>query len=80
MIFLGVSDTVTSVASWRRSQNTAAAREAEALGWAWAYWQFDPDFAVYEMKTSSWVKPIHDALIPRSETRADVQVPVGIAR
>lgn len=40
----------------------AAAREAEALGWALAYWQFDPDFAVFDMKTNSWVK---HALIPK---------------
>jgi endoglucanase len=42
----------------------AAAREAEALGWAWAYWQFDGDFIAFDMKTDDWIKPIHDALVP----------------
>ncbi len=28
------------------------------------YWQFDSDFAVYDTKTDTWVKPILDALIP----------------
>jgi endoglucanase len=48
----------------RADYTAAAAREAEALGWAWTYWQFDGDFIVFDMKTDSWVKPIHDALIP----------------
>lgn len=49
-----------------RADYTAAAREAEAHGWVWAYWQFDGDFVVFDMKTGSWVKPIHDAFIPRN--------------
>jgi endoglucanase len=50
----------------RVAYTAAAAREAEALGWAWTYWQFDGDFIVFDMKTNSWVKPIHDALIPKN--------------
>lgn len=50
----------------RAAYTAAAAREAEALGWAWTYWQFDGDFIVFDMKTDDWVKPIHDALIPRN--------------
>jgi len=42
-----------------------AARTAESLGWAWAYWQFDGDFILYDMKKDDWVQPIRDALIPR---------------
>ena len=49
----------------RAAYTAAAAREAEALGWAWTYWQFDGDFIVFDMKTDSWVKPIYDALIPQ---------------
>ncbi len=48
----------------RVAYTAAAAREAEALGWAWTYWQFDGDFIVFDMKTDNWVKPIHDALVP----------------
>jgi len=40
------------------------AREAERLGWSWAYWQFDGNFIVFDMKTQQWVEPIRDALIP----------------
>lgn len=50
----------------RTAYTAAAAREAEARGWAWTYWQFDGDFIVFDMKTDSWVKPIHDALIPKN--------------
>ena len=49
----------------RAAYTAAAAREAEALGWAWTYWQFDGDFIVFDMKTDNWVKPIYDALIPK---------------
>jgi len=40
------------------------ARQAEKLGWSWAYWQFDGDFIVFDMKTQQWVEPILRALIP----------------
>jgi endoglucanase len=40
------------------------ARTAEALGWAWAYWQFDSDFIVYDIAKDAWVRPIWRALIP----------------
>jgi endoglucanase len=40
------------------------ARTAEALGWAWTYWQFDSDFIVYDIDNDRWVEPIMKALIP----------------
>lgn len=40
------------------------ARTAESLNWAWAYWQFDSDFIVYDMPKDDWVRPIWRALIP----------------
>jgi len=43
----------------------AVARAAEARGWAWAYWQFDSDFIVYDIDKDRWVEPILGALIPR---------------
>jgi endoglucanase len=43
---------------------SAVAREAEAHHWAWAYWQFDSDFIVYDIDKDQWVTPIRDALIP----------------
>jgi endoglucanase len=48
----------------------AVARAAEARGWAWAYWQFDSDFIVYDIARDQWVTPIWRALIPQSEPRA----------
>ncbi len=41
------------------------AREAEALGWSWAYWQFDSDFVAYDIGNDRWVKPIRNALTTR---------------
>ena len=46
----------------------AAARAAERRGWAWAYWQFDGDFIVYDIAKDAWVEPIHRALVPREGT------------
>jgi endoglucanase len=43
---------------------SAVARAAETRGWAWAYWQFDSDFIVYDIKADAWVQPIKAALIP----------------
>jgi endoglucanase len=42
------------------------ARTAEGLGWPWAWWQFDHDFALYDQETQSWVAPLLAALIPKS--------------
>ena len=44
---------------------TSAARcESEGRGFGWAYWQFDGDFIVWDMKANAWVRPIRDALLP----------------
>jgi endoglucanase len=40
------------------------ARNAETLGWAWGYWQFDSDFILYDIDKDQWVEPIRKALIP----------------
>jgi endoglucanase len=49
----------------RARYTTAVARAAESLGWAWAYWQFDSDFIVYDIDRDRWVEPILEALVPR---------------
>jgi endoglucanase len=50
-----------------RARYTAAvARAAEQQGWSWAYWQFDSDFIVYDMRHDKWVEPILHSLIPPS--------------
>jgi endoglucanase len=48
----------------RVAYTSAVARAAEKRGWAWAYWQFDSDFIVYDIDADRWVKPIKEALIP----------------
>ncbi|WP_082496237.1 glycoside hydrolase family 5 protein [Brevundimonas sp. Leaf363] len=48
----------------RAAWTDAVARAAETRGWAWAYWQFDSDFIVYDIPADRWVQPIHEALIP----------------
>ena len=47
------------------------ARQAEELGWSWAYWQFDSDFVLYDIDRDRWVEPIRDALIPPDERPAE---------
>lgn len=43
---------------------TSAVRcEAERHRFGWAYWQFDSDFILWDMKADAWVEPIKDALI-----------------
>ena len=41
------------------------ARTAESFGWAWAYWQFDHDFALFDSRTHSWKRPLLDALMAK---------------
>jgi endoglucanase len=45
--------------------DAAVARAAEARGFAWAYWQFDKDFVLYDIAKDQWVEPILNALIPK---------------
>jgi endoglucanase len=33
-------------------------------GFSFHYWQFDSDFAVYDTKTDTWIKPLLEALLP----------------
>ena len=48
----------------RAAYTTHVARTAEALGWAWAYWQFDSDFILYNIDKDQWTEPIRKALAP----------------
>jgi endoglucanase len=54
------------------------ARTAERLGWSWAYWQFDHDFALFQVASEQWVSPILDALVPRTPVpRRRTEAPNG---
>jgi endoglucanase len=48
----------------RLRYDSTVARAAEKRGFAWAYWQFDKDFVVYDIDKDAWVEPILKALIP----------------
>jgi len=40
------------------------ARQAEARGMSWAYWEFGAGFGIYERQLKIWMKPLLNALIP----------------
>ncbi|PIT03517.1 cellulase [Bradyrhizobium nitroreducens] len=42
------------------------ARNADRLGWAWAYWQFDHDFAAFDSARQTWKPDIMRALMSRA--------------
>jgi endoglucanase len=48
----------------RVAYTSFVARQAELMGWSWAYWQFDSDFIAYDIIHDHWVQPILSALIP----------------
>ncbi|MDC7675487.1 cellulase family glycosylhydrolase [Asticcacaulis machinosus] len=54
----------------RIAYTEAVGRAAEARGFAWAYWQFDSDFVVYDVPADKWNAPIHGALIPEKASAA----------
>ncbi len=39
-------------------------RQAEKRQWSWAWWQFDGDFVLYDVRRDHWVEPIRRALTP----------------
>jgi endoglucanase len=43
------------------------ARQAEAMGFSWAYWEFCAGFGVYDPQSKQWVEPLVNALIPHKE-------------
>jgi endoglucanase len=50
------------------------ARTAERLGWSWAYWQFDHDFALFQSASERWVLPLLQALVPPVEKRTQAPI------
>lgn len=47
--------------AWTRAVRT----EAEARGFAWAYWELAAGFGVLEPRSLQWRRPLLDALLPR---------------
>jgi endoglucanase len=62
----GAYDRSGTPIAMRAAYTEAVAREAERHGFAWAYWQFDSDFILWDMAKKGWVEPIHKALIPEA--------------
>jgi endoglucanase len=50
---------MSSRAKWTR----AVAREAEARGFSWAYWEFCSGFGAYDANKKQWREPLRDALL-----------------
>lgn len=48
----------------RHAWTTYIARQAEARGFSWAYWEFCAGFGVFDKVKKAWVEPIYTALIP----------------
>ncbi len=47
------------------------ADSAVERGFSFNYWQFDSDFAVYDTKTDTWIKPLRDALLPSEAGKSE---------
>lgn len=64
-IFLGEFGVYDRAEMSERVKWTNAVRQAaEARGFSWAWWQFDPDFVLWDFSKPGWVEPILNALIP----------------
>jgi endoglucanase len=64
-IYLGEFGAYEAAAMDARVRYTSfLARTARRLGWPWAYWQFDHDFALFHTDTDQWVIPLVDGLMP----------------
>ena len=73
-IFLGEFGAYDKAAMADRAKwDSAVARAAEARGFSWGYWQFDPDFLVYDFSKKTWVEPILHALIPQDGKTSSTQ-------
>ena len=51
-------------AAYRKAWTAFIAREAEARGWSWGYWEYDQSFGAYDRANTRWRPEIIEALIP----------------
>ncbi len=64
-VFLGEFGAYQDADMDSRARWTAfVAREAEANGFSWAYWEFCSGFGAYDPKTDRWREPLKNALVP----------------
>ncbi len=63
-VFLGEFGSINLADMESRAAFTLAMRRAaEQRGMAWAYWEYNAGFGVYDPKSDQWVWPIRDALL-----------------
>jgi endoglucanase len=48
----------------RATWTASVAREAERLGFSWAYWEFAAGFGAYDKDKGQWRTPLKEALVP----------------
>jgi endoglucanase len=64
-VFLGEFGAYEKADTDSRARWTAAvAREAEARGFSWAYWEFAAGFGAYDRQAKAWRDPLLKALMP----------------
>jgi endoglucanase len=64
-IFLGEFGAFQAADAESRARWTAfIAREAERLGFSWAYWEFCSGFGAYDSRTDKWLPGLKTALVP----------------
>ncbi|MBA4066408.1 MAG: endoglucanase [Isosphaera sp.] len=67
-VFLGEFGAYQTADLDSRARWTAAvAREAEARGFSWAYWEFGAGFGAYDRSAKKWRDPLLKALIPAAK-------------
>ena len=65
-IFLGEFGAYSAADTDSRARWTRfVAREAERLGWSWAYWEFAAGFGAYDPRAEAWREPLKAALLDR---------------
>jgi endoglucanase len=70
-IFLGEFGAYSAAPMDSRVTWTASvAREAERLGFSWAYWEFASGFGAYDKDAGHWRAPLKDALVPPEAKKA----------
>lgn len=80
---LAHADAFTRLGRGRRSMPIAwpgppaVVNAAEKRHFAWAYWQFEGSFGVYDIGQGHWIEPLHRALVSRDGAYSRRRPPLG---
>jgi endoglucanase len=68
-VYLGEFGTCSGVADLaaRVRWTSFIAREAEAHGFKWAYWEYQANFGVWDPQARAWRRPLLEALLPTAK-------------